>query len=131
MNIQYVNKVPNKMEIYELMDSMQIDVHEEDIFVEDESTITSVCAYHLEKIVGIGKVEKEQDKLYIQDILVRPEYRDEQIENNIIVTLLRQVNDLKRFNSSIQKCLDMGKIEENFFNKFSFLNNKEKQELGA
>lgn len=133
MNIQYLNKIPTKMEIFEIMDSLQENISEEiceQLVEEDEDLVTSVCAYHLDKIVGIGRVKKENKTLYIQDIIVKQEYSEEEIENNIIVCLLRQVNELKRFNSSIQRCLEIEEEEENFFNRFSFLK-KEKEELGA
>ena len=133
MNIQYFNKVPSKIEVFDIMDSMQENVSEEiceELFEENEDIITTVCAYHLDKIVGMGRVKKEENTLYIQDIIIKPEYSEEEIENNIIVCLLRQVNELKRFNSNIQRCLDIEESEENFFNRFSFLT-KEKQELGA
>lgn len=130
MNIEYINRVPTKMEVNEILDSMLIDVTG-DILIEDENTVTSVCACHLDRVVGVGKVQKGADnKLYIEAILVKPEYTEEGVENGIIVALIKQVNELKRFNPSIQSCLDMEEKEENFFNKFSFLN-KMKQELGA
>lgn len=129
MNIQYIDKVPSKMEVFEIMDAMQIEM-EKDLFEEDDNTVTSVCAYHFDRIVGIGRVIKEEKMLYIQNIMIKPEYEGEEIENSIIVSLVKQINELKRFNPSIERCLEFEESEENFFNRFSFLN-KEKQELGA
>lgn len=133
MNIQYINKEPSKMEIYEIMDSIQFDVEENiemEIFELNDDIVTTICAYHFDKIVGMGRVIKEDNTLYIQDIIIKPEYKGEEIENNIIVNLFKQINELRRFNSSIQRCLQIEESEENFFNRFSFLT-KEKQELGA
>lgn len=133
MNIQYINKEPSKMEIFEIMDSIQAEIDEQyemNIFEENENMITSVCAYHFDRIVGMGRIVQEGNTLYIQDIIVKPEYKGEEIENNIIVALFKQINELKRFSSSIQRCLEVEEKEENFFNRFSFLT-KEKQELGA
>lgn len=133
MNIQYINKEPSKIEIYEIMDSIQTEIEENlemNIFETNDNVITSVCAYHFDRIVGMGRVIKEENTLYIQDIIIKPEYKGEEIENNIIVNLFKQINELKRFNSSIQRCLQIEESEENFFNRFSFLT-KEKQELGA
>lgn len=133
MNIQYINKEPSKMEIYEIMDSIQAEMEEDiaiNIFEPNDEMVTTVCAYHFDKIVGIGRVIKEDNTLYIQDIIIKPEYKGEEIENNIIVNLFKQINELRRFNSSIQRCLQIEESEENFFNRFSFLT-KEKQELGA
>ena len=133
MNIQYINKEPSKMEIFEIMDSIQAEIDEQyemNIFEENENMITSVCAYHFDRIVGMGRIVQEGNTLYIQDIIVKPEYKGEEIENNIIVALFKQINELKRFSSSIQRCLEVEEKEENFFNRFSFLT-KEKRELGA
>lgn len=133
MNIQYINKEPSKMEIYEIMDSIQTEMEENfemNLFETNDDVITSICAYHFDRIVGMGRVIKEENTLYIQDIIIKPEYKGEEIENNIIVNLFKQINELKRFNSSIQRCLQIEESEENFFNRFSFLT-KEKQELGA
>ncbi|MBO5004005.1 MAG: hypothetical protein J6D03_01880 [Clostridia bacterium] len=133
MNIQYINKEPSKMEIYEIMDSIQNEIDEDmaiNIFEPSDEIITTICAYHFDKIVGMGRVIKEDNTLYIQDIIIKPEYKGEEIENNIIVNLFRQINELRRFNPSIQRCLQIEETEENFFNRFSFLT-KEKQELGA
>ncbi len=133
MNIQYINKEPSKMEIYEIMDSIQTEIEEDfemSVFETSDDVITSVCAYHFDRIVGMGRVIKEEDTLYIQDIIIKSEYKGEEIENNIIVNLFKQINELKRFSSSIQRCLQIEESEENFLNKFSFLT-KEKQELGA
>ena len=115
------------------MDSIQAEIDEQyemNIFEENENMITSVCAYHFDRIVGMGRIVQEGNTLYIQDIIVKPEYKGEEIENNIIVALFKQINVLKRFSSSIQRCLEVEEKEENFFNRFSFLT-KEKQELGA
>ena len=133
MNIQYINKEPSKMEIYEMMDSIQTESEEDfemSIFELNDNMVTSVCAFHFDRIVGMGRVIKEENTLYIQEIIIKPEYKGEEIENNIIVNLFKQINELRRFNSSIQKCLQIEESEENFFNRFSFLT-KEKQELGA
>lgn len=133
MNIQYINKEPSKIEIYEIMDSIQTEIDDEfemNVFEPNNDVITSICAYHFDKIVGMGRVVKEDNTLYIQDIIIKPEYKGEEIENNIIVNLFKQINELKRFNSSIQSCLQIEESERNFYNKFSFLT-KEKQELGA
>lgn len=135
MNIQCLNKKPTQMEICEIIDSIQSEESietelEKQILEESDAIVTTVCAYHLGKIVGIGRVKKEDNMLYIQDIIIKPEYYEEEVENNIIVSLIKQVNELKRFSSSIQRCLELGEKEENFFDRFSFLT-KEKQELGA
>lgn len=133
MNIQYINKEPSKMEMYEIMESIQTEMEEDikmDILESNDNIVTTVCAYHLNKIIGMGRVIREDNTLYIQDIIIKPEYKGEEIENNIIVNLFRQINELRRFNSSIQRCLQIEEAEENFFNRFSFLT-KEKQELGA
>ena len=33
-------------------------------------TITAVCVYNGDKIIGIGRVKKENNFLYIQDVIV-------------------------------------------------------------
>ena len=112
MNIQYINKEPSKMEIFEIMDSIQAEIDEQyemNIFEENENMITSVCAYHFDRIVGMGRIVQEGNTLYIQDIIVKPEYKGEEIENNIIVALFKQINELKGL---VQAFKDVWKLKK-------------------
>ena len=71
MFIQYINKIPSKIEFFDMfrtLDSSKVNISELDL--ELSETITAVCAYNGDRIVGIGRVKKEENYLYIQDVII-------------------------------------------------------------
>ena len=122
MFIQYINKLPSKIEFFDMLrtlDSSQINISELDL--ELSETITAVCAYNGDRIVGIGRVKKEGNYLYIQDVIITLEYLKEEIERNIIINLIQQINQMKQFNVEIRDCLEMPGSKTNFYDRYNFL----------
>ena len=122
MFIQYINKLPSKIEFFDMLrtlDSSQINISELDL--ELSETITAVCAYNGDRIVGIGRVKKEGNYLYIQDVIITLEYLKEEIERNIIINLIKQINQMKQFNVEIRDCLEMPESKTNFYDRYNFL----------
>ncbi len=114
--IQYVNKVPSKIEYYDMMRTVYQDIEITELTMELESTITAVCAYKGDRIVGIGRVKQEGNVLCIEDLVVKLDAYREEIQNNIIVNLIEQVNRMKLYNVTVRDCLDMSvnHVAQNF-----------------
>ncbi len=110
--IQYISKIPSKIEYYELVRDIYKDFEVSEIAVELNSTITCICAYKGERLVGMGRVKKEGAVLCIEDLIVKLDAYKEEIENTIIVGLVNEVNRLKLFDSTIRDCLDMSVTED-------------------
>ena len=107
--IQYINKIPTKIEYFEMLRTIceysEIDVSE--ISQELDGALTAVCAYNGERMIGMGLVKKEQKYLCIEDLIVNSEPLKEEIQNNIIVRLMKQVNQMKYYDVTVRDCLDM------------------------
>lgn len=122
MFIQYINKLPSKIEFFDILrisETNKYDINQLD--KELNETITAVCAYRGDRIVGIGRIKKEKEYLYIQDVIVLLEECKEEIENSIITNLVKQVNQLKNYDVEVRDCLQMPKNENEFYKKYNFL----------
>lgn len=122
MIIQYINKLPSKVEFFDMLktsETNKLDIS--DLDKELDETITAVCAYNGDRIIGIGRIKKEKEYLYIQDVVVTLEENKEEIENNIIVKLVQQINQVKNFNVEVRDCLQRAQSRNNFYKKYNFL----------
>lgn len=122
MFIQYINKIPSKIEFFDMLrtvDASKINISE----LDDElfETITAVCAYNEDNLIGIGRIKREGNYLYIQDIIVTLEAFKEEIEKNIIVNLIEQINKMKQINVEVRDCLQMPTPKTHFYERYSFL----------
>ena len=122
MFIQYINKIPSKIEFFEMLrrkENNSINISE----LDDElsQTITAVCAYSGDNIVGLGRVKKEENYLYIEDMLISLDEYKEEIQKNIIVKLFDQINQIKQTNIEVRDCLELNKPETNFYKRYNFL----------
>lgn len=122
MFIQYINKIPSKMEFFDMLNTCEaVRYNISDLDNELFETITAVCVYNGDKIIGMGRVKKERNYLYIQDVIVTlDEYREE-IEKNIIVNLIDQINQMKQVNVEVRDCLQMPEPKTNFYERYNFL----------
>lgn len=110
--IQYINKVPNKIDYYEMIKSVYDNVDVSQIATELESTVAAVCAYKGDRLIGMGRVKIENRYLCIEDLIVKLDAYKEDVENSIIVNLVNQVNQMKHYDATIRDCLDLStKIE--------------------
>lgn len=122
MFIQYKNKIPSKIEFFDMLHSTDTaNINISSLDAELYETITAVCAYNGDKIIGIGRVKKEGNYLYIQDVIVALNEFKEEIEKNIIVNLIQQINQMKQFNVEIRDCLQMPTPKTHFYERYSFL----------
>ena len=87
-----------------------------------DNTFYSVSAYDDNKIVGYGRIIGDTICfLYIQDIMVKPEYQGNKIGTMIMNKLLEKIDELKKENPDIRVYLGASKGKEKFYEKFGFI----------
>ena len=81
-----------------------------------------VSAYDDNKIVGYGRIIGDTICfLYIQDIMVKPEYQGNKIGTMIMNKLLEKINEIKQENPDLRVYLGASKNREEFYEKFGFI----------
>ena len=87
-----------------------------------DNTFYSVSIYDDEKIVGYGRIIGDTICfLYIQDVMVKPEYQGKKIGTLVMNKLLEKVNEVKKENPDVRVYLGASKNREKFYEKFSFI----------
>ena len=87
-----------------------------------DNTFYSVSAYNDNKIVGYGRIIGDTICfLYIQDIMVKPEYQGNKIGTMIMNKLLEKINEIKQENPDLRVYLGASKNREEFYEKFGFI----------
>ena len=87
-----------------------------------DNTFYSVSVYDDNKIVGYGRMIGDAICfLYIQDIMVKPEYQHKKIGTMIMNKLLGKINELKKENPDLRAYLGASKGKEAFYEKFGFI----------
>ena len=95
-----------------------------------DNTFYSVSVYEDEKIVGYGRLIGDTILfMYIQDVMVKPEYQNRKIGTMIMNKLLEKINELKRENPNIRVYLGASKNKEEFYEKFGFVRRRD-EDLG-
>ncbi len=85
------------------------------------NTLYSVSIYDDNKVVGYGRIIGDKTIfLYIQDIMVIPEYQGKKIVTKIMNVLLDKINEYKLINPNIRIYLGASKGKEKFYEKFGF-----------
>lgn len=83
-------------------------------------SLFSVCAENNEKIVGYGRIIGDGAfALYIQDIIVKPEYQRLGIGMKIMSEIMKYINE--EYSKGTMVCLMSAKGKENFYKKFGFI----------
>ena len=86
-----------------------------------KNTLYSVTIYDDNKIIGYGRLIGDKTIfLYIQDIMVIPEYQNKKIGTKIMNLLIDKVNEYKKINPNIRTYLGASKGKEKFYEKFGF-----------
>ena len=132
MDIKYIEKKPNAKEYNELIESVGWGTWDEEIINEAlDNTLFSVCAYHGDKIVGMGRIIGDKTIfLYFHSIVIHPNYQGNKIGTSIIKNLLNKVEEYKKTNPKIRVYLGATKGKEKFYEKFGFVC-RPNDELGA
>lgn len=85
------------------------------------NTLYSVSVYDDNKIIGYGRIIGDKTIfLYIQDIMVIPEYQGKKIGTMIMNYILEKVTEYKKVNPNIRTYLGASKGKEHFYKKFDF-----------
>lgn len=121
--IQYINKVPSKIEYFEMIRTEYENVDVSELSTELDSTIACVCAYNGDRLVGMGRVKQENNYLCIEDLIVKLEPYKEEIQKAIIVKLFNELNQMKNYDITVRDCLSMKKSNEEILFKDEELEN--------
>lgn len=124
--IRYINKIPSKIEYFEMIRTEYENVEVSELSTELDQTITCVCAYNGDRLVGMGRIKEENNLLYIEDLIVKLEPYKEEIQKGIIVNLINQINQIKMYDVTVRDCLDMRYTEENNINNENIEENDNK-----
>lgn len=130
--IKYIDRTPSAAEFNYLTNSVGWGIREDAIVEEAlKNTLYSLCVYDDNKIVGYGRIIGDKTIfLYIQDIMVIPEYQNKHIGTGIMENLLTQINKYKKINPNIRTYLGASKGKESFYEKFGFIS-RPNEDLGS
>lgn len=125
--IEYRENIPTSTEYNYLTNEVGWGTRKNDIVkIALSNSIYSICAYENDKIIGYGRIIGDKTIfLYIQDIMVVPEYQNKEIGTNIMKNILEKVNELKKINPNIRTYLGASKGKEEFYKKFGFITRQE------
>ena len=92
--IQYIEATPTADEFNTLTDSVGWGCTNREIVEKAlKNTVYSICAYDDNKIIGFGRLIGDTAMfLYIQDIMVLPEYQRQQVGSSIMKYLINKVD---------------------------------------
>ena len=132
MQIKYIEKTPTATEFNMLTESVGWGTRNNNIVEEAlNNTLYSLCVYDVDKLIGYGRIIGDKTIfLYIQDIMVIPEYQGKHIGTEIMNKLIEKINEYKKINSDIRTYLGASKGKEKFYEKFGFIS-RPNEELGA
>ena len=87
-----------------------------------DNTFYSVSVYDDDNIVGYGRLIGDTICfIYIQDVMVKPEFQNKKICTLIMNKLLEKINKLKKENPNIRVYLGASKNKEEFYERFGFV----------
>ena len=132
MQIKYIEKTPIATEFNMLTESVGWGTRENNIIEEAlRNTLYSLCVYDVDKLIGYGRIIGDKTIfLYIQDIMVIPEYQGKKIGTGIMNKLIEKINEYKKINPEIRTYLGASKGKEGFYRKFDFIT-REEANLGS
>lgn len=132
MQITYIQRTPTADEFNILTEAVGWGKRINEIVEEALSnTLCSICAYDGEKLIGYGRIIGDKTIfLYIQDLMIIPEYQGKKIGTGIMNTLLEKINEYKKVNPEIRTYLGASKGRESFYERFGFVS-RPNDDLGA
>ena len=87
-----------------------------------DNTFYSISVYDDNRIIGYGRLIGDTICfLYIQDIMVKPEYQGNKIGTLIMDKLLEKINQIKKENPDLRVYIGASKNREKFYEKFGFV----------
>ncbi len=121
--INYIEKTPSADEYNTLTNAVGWGVSELGI-VETAlaNSLYNVCAYDDDMIVGFGRLIGDGAMfLYIQDIMVLPEYQGRKIGTGIMERIVKKILGYKQTCKDLRAYLGASAGKEDFYKKFGFL----------
>ena len=95
-----------------------------------DNTYYSVSIYDEDKIIGYGRLIGDTICfMYIQDVMVLPEYQGKKVGTLIMNKLLDKIHELQEENEDIRVYLGASKGKADFYKQFGFIE-REKADLG-
>ena len=130
-NIRIENIIPTPDEYNHIADSVGWGSSENKIVeIALNNSLYSICAYDGDKMIGYGRIIGDKTMfLYIQDIMVLPEYQSQKVGSHIMEKILNKVKTLKKLNPNIRTYVGPSRGLEGFYKKFGFIS-REEAELG-
>ena len=87
-----------------------------------DNTFYSVSVYDDDKIIGYGRLIGDTICfLYVQDIMVKPEYQGNKIGTLIMNKLLEKISEIRKQNPNVRVYLGASKDREKFYEQFGFV----------
>ncbi|MBQ4067910.1 MAG: GNAT family N-acetyltransferase [Lachnospiraceae bacterium] len=87
-----------------------------------DNALYTVCAYDGEKAVGMGRIVGDGAVVvYVQDLIVLPEYQKMGIGKQLIEHLIEYVKGINQPGNEIMLCLMCAKGRESFYEKYGFI----------
>lgn len=119
--------IKNIKEFNELYDAVKWGSYSDNISQKAlNNSFYTVSVYDDDKIVGFGRlIGDEICFIYIQDVMVKPEYQNKKIGTMIMNNLLDKVNDILKENPDARVYLGSSLGKEDFYKKFGFVTRKE------
>ena len=130
--IKYIEQTPSAEAFNYLTNSVGWGTRKNSIVEEAlKNTLYSLCIYDDNKLIGYGRIIGDKTIfLYIQDVMVIPEYQNKHIGTGIMEILLSQINEYKKINPDIRTYLGASKGKEPFYEKFGFIS-RPNEDLGS
>ena len=120
-NINILRRSATAEEFIEMRQSVGWDCPEKEVIsIGLKNSLFSVCAEKDKKIIGCGRIIGDGAfALYIQDIIVKPEYQKSGIGMQIMSQIMKHINE--EYPKGTMVCLMAAKGKENFYKKFGFI----------
>ena len=87
-----------------------------------KNNVYSISVYDEDQVIGYGRIIGDgYIFLYIQDVMVSPEYQGKHIGTEIMNKLLNKIKEIKKINPDILVYLGASLGKEKFYEKFGFI----------
>ena len=120
--ITYKEFTPSPQQFNILTDSVGWGTRDESV-VEKALANSLYClgAFDGDKLIGFARIIGDETIfLYIQDVMVMPEYQGQKVGTGIMEKLIEKINGYKKVNNGIRTYLGASAGKEDFYKRFGF-----------
>ena len=130
--LQYIEKNPTPQHFNYISQNTGNSIRKEDIITEAfANTLYSISVYEGDKIIAYGRLVGDKTMVvYLQNIMVIPEYQRQGIGTEIINRLMQKVKEYKEKSPELRCYLFSCKGKEMLYKKFGFVT-RPNEEFGA